>query len=114
MEDFVTWLTGELDKRGWSNSELARRAGVTHTTISMIISKHNNPGPDLCQGIARAFKLPPEIVFRKAGLLPQLPEETDSQLVTKCQDYYKRLPSKVKEEVLEYIIYRYEHEQEQP
>lgn len=31
-------------------------------------------GPDLAQAIAGAFKLPPEDVYRAAGLLPELPD----------------------------------------
>jgi len=32
-KDFSTWLMTELEKRGWTNSELARRAGVVPSTV---------------------------------------------------------------------------------
>jgi transcriptional regulator with XRE-family HTH domain len=77
--DFVTWLTGELNKRGWTGSELARRAGVGTSTISYIISQQRNPGWDFCASVAQAFGLSADEVFRKAGLLPPLPPEVTEE-----------------------------------
>ena len=70
---FVAWLIQQLQARGWTNSELARRADVVPSTISMVISEQKRPGFHLCVGIARAFGMQPEIILRKAGLLPSLP-----------------------------------------
>jgi len=86
---FASWLTEELDKRGWSNSELARRSEVVPSTISMVISRQNQPGLDLCLGLARALHLPPEVVLRKAGLLP--PEPDESELVSEMVYLVSRL-----------------------
>lgn len=72
-KNFVSWLIQELEKRGWSNSELARRADVVPSTISMVISEQKRPGLELCLGIAHAFGEQPEKVLRLAGLLPSLP-----------------------------------------
>ena len=68
--EFVTWLVHELNEKGWNNSELARRAGIVPSTVSMILSQQKKPGPSFCTGIAHALSVPPERVFRKAGLLP--------------------------------------------
>lgn len=68
--DFVTWLMKELETRDWSYSELARRADIAPSSISMVISRKRIPGWDVCAGIARAFNLPPARVFAIAGLLP--------------------------------------------
>jgi len=38
--------------------------------INAIINNQANPGLESCQGIARAFKMPLEDVFRMAGILP--------------------------------------------
>lgn len=35
--EFGNWLQGELDKRGWRQAELARRAGVTRAGINGIL-----------------------------------------------------------------------------
>lgn len=39
MRDFSEWLNQEIEKRGWSYSELGRRAGISHSTISLVLSK---------------------------------------------------------------------------
>jgi transcriptional regulator with XRE-family HTH domain len=73
--EFPDWLNQELNKRGWTYSELARRAGISHSTVSTVISRASKPGPEFCLGIARALGLPPEDVFRKAELLPPLRDD---------------------------------------
>ncbi len=73
MDEFVTWLTEELDKRGWTGSELARRAGLVPSTVSTVISGAKRPGLDFCVGVGRALSVRPEEVLRRAGLLPALP-----------------------------------------
>lgn len=67
---FVTWLDEQLAERSWNRSELARRAGFTHSALSHIYSGARKPGMELCTGIARALNISPEVVFEKAGLLP--------------------------------------------
>ena len=63
-----------MNRRGWSQSDLARAGGFNRATISLILSEDRSPGPEVCTGIAKAFKIPPESVFRIAGLLPPEPE----------------------------------------
>jgi len=70
--EFVTWLNDELNRRGWSNSELARRANVVPSTVSMILTQEKEPSPETCVGIARAFGIAPERVFRLVGILPPI------------------------------------------
>jgi transcriptional regulator with XRE-family HTH domain len=73
--NLATWLNIETETRGWSLRELARRVGVSHTTIINIANQQRRPSADLCRRIALALHVPPEEVFRKAGLLPQLPKQ---------------------------------------
>lgn len=79
--DFATWLMREIEARGWTNAELARRAGISAASISMVVSGQKGVGLDFCLGVSRAFGQPPETVLRKAGLLPPIPapvaEETE-------------------------------------
>jgi transcriptional regulator with XRE-family HTH domain len=81
--DFVSWLTGQMDQHSWTNSELARRAEVVPSTVSMILSRQKQAGLDFCIGVSRALHLPAETVLRKAGLLPARPEDSEitSELV---------------------------------
>lgn len=79
INTFSTWLLRELNLRGWTQAELARRAGVSRTAISDVISEKHSAGFDLCVAIANAMNLPPETVFRAAGLLPPVAEDTEYQ-----------------------------------
>ena len=71
-----TWILSQLDERGWSQSELARRSGLTRTTISKIISEQSSLGIDSMTGLAKAFRLPVTEILQQAGLIPKIPEAT--------------------------------------
>lgn len=75
MTDFRDWLLQILEEQGISQSELARRAGVSRAAISDIISGRRGIGKDAATSIARALKMSPEIVFRAAGILPPDPSQ---------------------------------------
>lgn len=68
-ESFITWLENEIERRGWTLRETARRAGLSHAAISNVLNRQRNPGWDFCAALSRAFEMPPEWVFWKAGLL---------------------------------------------
>lgn len=88
MNDFFTWLNNELDTRGWSNSELARRAGLAHSTVSMTLSGKNKVTWEFCAAIAAAFHIPPVTVFTRAGLLPP---SQDPQTIQEIVDVARKL-----------------------
>ena len=68
MSDFITWLDSELSIRGWTDYKLAKTAGFNHSVISRA-RMGVLPRWEACAGIAKAFELPVDFVFRKAGLL---------------------------------------------
>lgn len=70
--EFSGWLQDEMNKRGWNNSELARRAGVTRGAIGNVLRGDRRPGSDLAAAIAKAFGMRPDEVFQIAGILPDL------------------------------------------
>lgn len=70
---FIEWLD-ELEKaRGYTDYEVAKQGGFSHSVISRARSGVA-PGWDVCAKIADVFHVSPITVFRKAGLLPQGPE----------------------------------------
>jgi transcriptional regulator with XRE-family HTH domain len=73
MENFSEWLLEELKKRNWSQSDLSRMAGISPGTISNVISGAKGLGYETGKAIAHAFKIPPEEIFRVAGILPPKP-----------------------------------------
>ena len=50
--------------------EMARRAGVSHTAIINVVHGHTRPSAQFCLQLAEALQVPPEDVYRRAGLLP--------------------------------------------
>ena len=78
-ERFQSWLQQKLDERDWTYADLASRAGIGKSTISMIMSGVRSPGTDPCLAIARALHIPAAEVYREAGLLPPEPELTEQK-----------------------------------
>jgi len=81
-KDFSEWLTMQIQERGWSFRSFADRAGTTIGTVSRVINQHQDPTDDFCLGIAKALDLPPETVFRKAGILPPEPDLTSREKIS--------------------------------
>ena len=88
MNNFGPWLTDILHRKGWSQSELARRAGINQVTVSRIVSEGRGVGPAVARKIARTLGLPEAEVYERAGLLEGVPQG-DREM----DDYIaKRLP----------------------
>lgn len=79
-ELFSDWILAQLNKRGWTQGELSRRANVSSGTLSMVINYQRGAGPDFCRSIAKAFGVPEEEVFRQAGLLSPIDNPSDHSL----------------------------------
>ncbi|MDX9993213.1 MAG: helix-turn-helix transcriptional regulator [Anaerolineales bacterium] len=75
MGTFGEWLKSEINIRNISQKELADISGVTPAQISRAIGGSRGLGTDTLTAIARALRLPPEEVFRRAGILPPLPNK---------------------------------------
>jgi len=73
-EEFLTWLEHEIQTHSWSYRELGRRANLSPTIVSKVMTQASLPGFQFCINVAQALNVPPELVLRKAGLLPSLPE----------------------------------------
>lgn len=99
--DFVDWLLAEITARGWSGNELARRTGVSSAAMSNLLNRQNRPALETCIGIAEALGYPPELVLRKAGLLPPLPG-TDDQAIQEVREIMRRLPDSRRQQLREF------------
>lgn len=100
-QSLSTWLQSEMANRDWTQSDLARISGLHRAIISKIVLGGSKPTPETLEAIAKAFKLPPEQVYRVAGILPQTPDvdEETEKIVYESQD----LTDQEKEEVLAFI-----------
>ena len=69
QEEFSVWLSQELTARGWSQRELARRAGLSNQFISAVMNGNMNPGDKFIHNVAQAFGIPEIEVMQRAGRL---------------------------------------------
>ena len=100
--DFQHWLKEELNHRGWSHSQLSRRAGISQAAISNVLSGERRPGCDFCVKIAAALDLSPVLVLIKAGILsPQSPD--DDPALTELSELIRSLSPDQRLEVIRYI-----------
>lgn len=104
METFAEWLQKELNSRNMTQSDLSRTAGLGSGTLSNILRGTRSIGYEAVLKIANAFNLPPEIVFRAAGMLPNKPEK--KEIVEKILYVISELPESEQSEILEYILWR--------
>jgi transcriptional regulator with XRE-family HTH domain len=72
---FMEWLEEEMSLRGLNDHQLSKRAGISHSVISKARCG-SVPKWEACVAIANGLGLPPELVLRKASLLPPLPDDT--------------------------------------
>jgi transcriptional regulator with XRE-family HTH domain len=73
---FTTWLTEKLNENRISMRELARKSGISHSTISQVVNGAQPPTYEFCIAIAKGLGLPPDEVLALAGKLPKQPELT--------------------------------------
>lgn len=74
---FSEWLQAEMDKRGWSQSDLARNADLNRAVINKLLNGKSHPQHPTLEAISRALRIPIEITYRAAGLLPSTPDNDD-------------------------------------
>ncbi len=77
-EAFLAWLDKQLAENHLTDTQLANKAGISHSVISKA-RKGILPKWDACVAIANALRVDEVEVFRAAGLLP-LPPEMDADL----------------------------------
>ena len=74
MTKISEWLHQQLDERGWSSSELARRAGISQSSVSNVLTGKQIPGLEFCKGVAQALDVRTVELLQRAGHLPPMPE----------------------------------------
>lgn len=74
---FVGWLNKELEQRGWSRSEAARRGSISSSSYYKVITGQADPGLKFCTAVARAFRVPLDEVLLRAGMVPSSRRRVD-------------------------------------
>jgi transcriptional regulator with XRE-family HTH domain len=103
---FRDWLTSELDKRHWSQRELARQTRVSQGSISLVLGGAR-PSADACIKIAEAFGESYWKVLTLAGILP-LTSTSDDPTLQELMEVAQSLPPEDREELLKFAKFRYQ------
>lgn len=98
---FSEWLTEQMVVRDWTQADLARATGLSRGTVSNLLNNVRSPGSDVLRSIAKGLNLPPETVYRTAGLLPKKPA-IDEQ-IEEIMYEAAQLTEAEREELLAYI-----------
>jgi len=98
MNKFAQWLNKEIEKRGWSYREFARRAGVSVSAVSDVINTDRTPSLKFYRGVSQAFRLPLDDVLRHAGVLPTF--DADDPRIGEMLYYFEQLP----EDLQDYLL----------
>ena len=77
--EFPVWFSEQLQERGWSRREMARRLGVSHSSIAYLAKGEMKPSVEMCKKIANAFLIPNQEVMARVGMLDPIPPETASR-----------------------------------
>ena len=70
MTDLATWLRAELERLGWTQTQLARYARVGGATVSDILRKGHVPKAETLFHLADALGTSRLAALRAAGYLP--------------------------------------------
>lgn len=77
---WADWITEQREKKGWSQSQLAREAEMNRQVVNDYENRRRtNPDTEYLAKISVALGYPPEHLPRLAKKLPPLPEEEEDQ-----------------------------------
>lgn len=105
--NFSSWLELELTARNWKPADLAARANVAQATISNILNNNREVGHRTALAIAKALNVPPDYVYRQAGILPDTAGPERDPSFQEILDIMRNLPPEERREILDYALYRY-------
>ena len=97
--DFPDWLDEEREQFGWNKAELARRADLSPSTLSMICSHKRGVGVETCKSLAKALRLPEAEVLRAAGLLA--PDRAADPVIDELLGLVDRLPADDRQDLID-------------
>ena len=71
---FTNWLKSEMEARNWGIRETAAKVGVSHPTISDILTNGKTPSLDTIKALAKTFRKKDVTLLRLAEMIDQEPE----------------------------------------
>jgi len=68
-ENFKVWLLYEIERRGWSYETLARKIGVTHSSVSQWVNGKYPPKPGQLRKLSEVLEVDEIYLFQMVGYL---------------------------------------------
>ncbi len=99
--EFFIWLDTRLRDLDLSDSDLAHRAGISHSVLSKARHQIQGIGWDAAVAIASAINVPPEVILRKVELLPIPAEQRHSPVIDEMVSLFANLNEEDQEELLQ-------------
>jgi len=75
--EFLQMIKARMKEENLGIRELARRIGVSHPTITDIVTYGNMPSFETCNKLSKWLNISEEAGLRKSGLLPLKPESDE-------------------------------------
>ena len=111
-DELIVWLSAELEKRHWSQRELARQSGISQALVWQVLAGDVTPSADFCIKVAQGLNEPPEKLLRLAQILPPALSENDPTLQD-LVDMVRNMPPEKRKEAMRYIRYLYQAGQDE-
>jgi transcriptional regulator with XRE-family HTH domain len=108
-DQFRQWLTSEMEKRRFSQVELAKATGISQPFISRVLHGERLATADFCVKVALTLDEPPEKLLRLAGILPS--NQTEDDTLQELMELARSLPLAKRQEVLRFVRFLYQSEQ---
>jgi transcriptional regulator with XRE-family HTH domain len=106
--DFAAWTKSEIEARGWTQAELAKRGGFSTAALSHILNRERLPGVEICRGIAKAFGMKDIQVLEIAGLATDSSSPKFSLGVEAIAAMLNDLPEEDQEEIRAIVRVKWE------
>ena len=93
--DLLTFVDDEIESRGWTVTELARRAELAQPTVADVLNGKKRPGLRWYIGVARALGCSVDHLLRLAGELPGnvQPEGNLNADEAKLVELFRQMPA---------------------
>ena len=89
--EFGRWLRGQMDRREWGVTQMARELGVNHGIVSQWLNGNRNPSPKSIDKIADVLFVDPDEVLAIAGHRPRLPMDQLEKFHSLADPYARKL-----------------------
>ncbi len=95
------WLQKKIEEAGITQAELSRLSGISKPHINKVLNGERGLSGQSLMAIAKALGIPPEEIYREAGLLP--PVSKNDKYQEKLLFLFAQLPINEKEDLLSYL-----------